>query len=229
MNPMPIQLPDFQNSRLYALYAVAFFDLSDSSLSRFIKRLDNKKEKREARYETALGMARIQVAVDQKQKEANALLEQMGEMSVQIELESELAQPIYLMPPPHGIDDVQDLVNKLHGEKIHGGIGGAFSIPVNQLPDRGAVRLMLEVSTKIGKGDILLKGAQFLVQNYDPYQEVSWWSGQRGGETNLFVSIGARNVTVVEDDYLENAVQVLTRGLRELVLEESLDMAEAGK
>ena len=221
---MPLHFPSFQDPYLRSAGVCATFALSDSPISQHIRGLDGKVEKKETRYESQNGKAWIRVFASPCKTNPEGSLENRGHFHVDYQLESEFSGTKAEEIPRNSPEEVQALLDRFVGESADEVCFGAtFRLPRRELPSRGVVELTLDVSTKIDSAELDIAGVSFNVRNCEPYQRIRWTLNQeQGEEESLTVVISAQDAFDVDEDYLETVTQILAKGVRKLVLEDSL-------
>ncbi|MCX7424047.1 MAG: hypothetical protein NTW96_00160 [Planctomycetia bacterium] len=100
---------------------------------------------------------------------------------------------------------------------------GRFFVPKSELPIGGFVRLLLEVSTGVGKAKMNLIGAAFDIQGHRPFGEVKWKLRTRknkgeADEDDLDFTISAFPNLARFSGQLEKVAQLLSKGMQKLAI-----------
>ena len=117
--------------------------------------------------------------------------------------------------PTHAWPRIEDLLNRLIGQKIQVRALGVFSVPFKKLPESSLVRMLSVVESKSTKVSMKLTGGTFSVIGA-PIQRITWSleDGGKGIEVRLRSTLKA----TVSETYLVDLFRLLDESLQIFVL-----------
>src|SRR3972149_3153293 len=97
---------------------------------------------------------------------------------------------------------------------------GRFLIRRKDLPKRGVVDALLEVSANVEDAQMAITGVSFEIRNHPPYTRLRWkLKPDMKKATELDVGIATADKFEKTEGSLEKTSQVLWQGVQELVIE----------
>jgi hypothetical protein len=200
--------------------------LSDSSLSKLIRDLGRKTERRETRFDSAGGPARIRVRIEHfdrahKKEDSRSPAGYEGHFHIDCSLEAELPLSHVKKPLPNAKAEVQELLGMFAAE-TSGKVcsEGRFLVPRKLLPKSGVADALLDVSASIEKAQLAVTGVSFDIQKYPPYERLHWrLRPPTTAAKELHVAIDTFGDLEEIGGSLEKISQILWKGVHDLVLE----------
>ena len=120
------------------------------------------------------------------------------------------------LPKERGsLADWQATLEKLHGLSLNLGLIGSYRLPWNKIPEDGLIRGLAGVSTDVGGQSLSLTGAEIAIQGA-PYTKLTWSKNNGAVQGEIF----ARLDSILSESYLDEAANLLEKGLLRFVFEE---------
>jgi hypothetical protein len=114
------------------------------------------------------------------------------------------------------LEFVSQLIRRMGSQKCSLFLGSDFLVPLDDLPRRGMISALLDLSTQAAGTELTLTGAKFSVAD-DPYLDVKWELDDEG--ESLAVELTAFLEGAIAEDYLHKAADLLQTGFESFVLE----------
>lgn len=200
---MALVLPELSDEFLERLSVCAMFHADSVTRLQWL----TKPLRMQAKYPSGSGLAWIRVLIE-------------SEDGVHGHFHAEIWKEVYFQElVPYKTVEIAKLVEqveKLLGQEADMGISADFCVELDRIAKRGIISTLLGVSTQTCGAELMLTGAKMVVDG-DLFSSVNWEYDEEDEVVNAEIS--ADTVRVIDERYLEDAVQLMNQGLACFVLE----------
>ncbi|MCH8216356.1 MAG: hypothetical protein IH892_06245, partial [Planctomycetes bacterium] len=119
------------------------------------------------------------------------------------------------------INEVHKLVDRFAGLDVRIALSAEYSIPLNQLPERGMISTLLGVETESCGVNLSVDGASMSIED-DVFTRIRWFYNKN--KKCIEANLEAQTESEIDDEYLEDAVELMRVGLECFIFETSEDL-----